>query len=301
MDNFYTAYVTDRESGSIISTYLTGDLRKEALTPGAWGYSANAKFFLAGSAVGNFLLSGNVSKDFGQRLGALRAGASQQLTDAPYAYTLNRNQYFRQEASPGKESITLLWGEGMNEPLGITAGIKNYLIGNYIYLSDSLGRVSNGKLQLSQYSGAFSLTQATLRKVFRYRHFVLDNDIALQQVTGGAPVSVPLLLGRHAASYESYLFGHALKVATGAEIRYHTTYQAEGYAPFYNRFYYQSSYTSANDPEATVFFNFKIKRFRAYLMADQLQTLFWRNTVIHPGYPAQDLMIRFGFEWVLVN
>ena len=36
-------------------------------------------------------------------------------------------------------------------------------------------------------------------------------------------------------------------------------------------------------------------------MADQIQTLFWRNTVVHPGYPSQDLMIRFGFEWVLVN
>jgi len=300
VDNFYTAYVTGKESSSIISTYLTGDIRKEALKPGAWGYAAHAKFFLTGAAVGNFLLSGQLSKDFG-KLGTLRAGGQQQLTDAPYAYTLYRTQYFRQEASLSKESITLFWGEAANDRLGITAGIRNYVIGNYVYLRDSLEGVSNGKLQFSQYASAFNLTQVTLRGALRVGNFILDNDIALQQVTGGAPLSVPLLMGRHGLSYESYLFSRALKIATGVEARYHSDYKAEGYAPFYNRFYYQSAYTSSNYPEASVFFNFKIKRFRAYLMVDQVQTLFWRNTIVHPGYPSQDLMIRFGFDWIMVN
>ena len=213
IDNFYTDY---GQTGMhrIISTYLTGDIRKEALTPDAWGYSANATFFLAGAAVGNFLVSGNAARILGA--GWAPCGRVHlQLSDAPYAYTLYRNQYYRQEKSLDKESITLVWGEVVNEPIGITAGIKNYLVGNYIYLTDSLSRVTNGRLRFSQYGGAFNLTQAMLRKVFRFRHFVLDNDIAVQQVTGDAPVSVPLLLGRHAASYESYLFTRALKIATG--------------------------------------------------------------------------------------
>ena len=301
LDNFYTDYVAARESSSIFSTYLTGDISKEALTPGAWGYAANAKFFIAGSAVGNFLLKGQISKDFGRRLGTFRAGAMQQLSDAPYAYTLYRNQYYWQESSLEKASTTLFWGEVVNAPLGLTVGIKNYIIGNYIYLQDSLENVSNGRLQFSQYATAFNLTQLTLRQVFHFGRFVMDNDIALQQVTGGAPVSVPLLLGKLTVSYESYLFKGALKTATGVDVRYHTDYNAEGYAPFYNRFYYQSTYTSSNYPELAVFFNFKIKRFRAYLMGDQLQTLFWRNTVVHPGYPSQDLMVRFGFDWIMVN
>ena len=85
------------------------------------------------------------------------------------------------------------------------------------------------------------------------------------------------------------------------DVRYHTRYTPEGYAPFYNRFYFQTQYTADNKPEGSVFFNFRVKRFRAYLMADQVQTLLWRNTVVTPGYPSQDLMIRFWFEWVLVN
>ncbi len=301
LDNFYTDFIADREKSSIISTYLTGDLTKEALSPEAWGYAAHAKFFIAGAAVGNFLISGTASKDFGRTIGAVRAGASQQLTDAPYAYTVFRNQYFRQEASLSKESITLLWAELSNERLGVSASFRNYVIGNYVYLRDSLEGVSNGKLAFAQHAGPFNLTQLSLRKAFHMRNFVLDNEVSFQQKTGDAPVSVPLLLGRHSLGIESYLFKRALKVATGAEVRYHSDYNAEGYSPFYNRFYYQSDYTTSNKPELSAFFNFKIKRFRAYLMVDQLQALFWRNTVIHPGYASQNMMLRFGFEWVLVN
>src|SRR2546422_290684 len=118
---------------------------------------------------------------------------------------------------------------------------------------------------------------------------------AFQQVAGGGPVEVPAFMGRHQFSFEAYLFKKALKIATGAEIRYHTSYHPEGYGPLYNRFYYQTAYTSGSDPEASVFFNFKIKRFRAYLMGDQLQTLLSNNNIPIPGYPTQELMIRFGF------
>ena len=40
-----------------------------------------------------------------------------------------------------------------------------------------------------------------------------------------------------------------------------------GWAPFYNRFYYQSTYTAEMAPEAAAFFNFKVKRFRYMLEA----------------------------------
>jgi hypothetical protein len=301
LDNFYTDVLNSRDRTSIISNYLSGSLRKEALRDGDWGYSADAKFFFSGTAVGNFLLNGELSKDFGRKIGSIRVGAMQQLSDAPYAYTMYANQYYRQTADLGKQSTTMLWAEVANEPRGIRLGIRNYLIGNYIYLKDSLEGVSNGKLQMSQYDGAVNVTQLYLRYLLRLGHLVVDNDMAFQQLAGGGPISIPALLGRHTIAYESYLFKNALKVATGAEVRYHSAYNAEGYNPFYNRFYYQSSYTSINKPELAAFFNFKVKRFRAYIMADQVQALFWRNTVIHPNYPSQNVMFRFGFDWIMVN
>jgi len=248
LDNFYTDVLSGRDRNSIISNYLSGSLRKEALKEGAWGYAADAKFFFSGTAVGNFLVNGELSKDFGRKIGSIRVGGMQQLSDAPYAYTMYANQYYRQTADLGKQSTTLLFAEVANEPRGIRLGIRNYLIGNYIYLKDSLEGVSNGKLLMSQHDGAMNLTQLYLRYILRLGHLVIDNDLAFQQLAGGGPISVPTLLGRHTVAFESYLFKNALKVATGAEVRYHTSYNAEGYNPFYNRFYYQSDYTSVNKP-----------------------------------------------------
>ncbi|MEO6830959.1 MAG: putative porin [Chitinophagaceae bacterium] len=301
VDDFYTNYLVGKETNNNLSTYLVGDVGKEAIGVKSWGYDANAKFVISGSAVGDFLLKGNASKDLGKAIGRVSVGALQQLTDAPYAYTIFQNQYFVEKSALSKESTTLLFAKVSNSRFGLNAGIKNYVIGNYVFLKDSLEGVSNGRLLLSQNTGAFNLTQVSLRKVFRFGHFVSDNDFVFQQITGAAPVSVPTLLGRNALSIETYLFAHALKVATGAEVRYHTRYNATGYSPFYNRFYYQDTYTTENKPELNLFFNFKIKRFRAYLMADQVQALWWRNTVIHPNYASPDLMLRFGFDWVMVN
>ena len=100
---------------------------------------------------------------------------------------------------------------------------------------------------------------------------------------------------------ETNLFKKALQIATGVEVRYHTAYEPAGYSPYYNRFYYQDTYNLSNIPEGSVFFNFRIKRFRAFLMGDQVQQIFADNVINFPGYPAQKFSIRFGFNWAMIN
>ncbi len=301
IDDFRTYYLSGDDRTNILSNYLVGELRKDALKPGQWSYNAAAQFFFSGQAAGNFLLHASVGKDLGSRWGLLSAGFKQSLSDAPYNYTRYQNQFFLETHSLNNESTTQLYAMVQSERLGLSGGVRNYVIGNYIYLADSLNQVSNGHLQVRQSSSAFNLTQAWLRKTFRFGNVVLDNELAFQQIAGDAPIEVPLLMGRHQLSYETYLFAKALKIAAGIDVRYHTAYKPLGYAPFYNRFYYQDTYTSGADPEASVFFNFKVKRFRAYIMGDQMQRLFKVHNIPVPGYPAQDVMVRFGFDWTLVN
>ncbi len=301
IDNFRTYFIAGDDRRNVLSNYLVGELRKDASRPGQWGYKAAAQFFFTGEAAGNFLLDANVGKDLGGRWGLLSVGFKQSLTDAPYNYTRIQNQFYVETHSLANESVTQLYATVQSERLGLSGGVRNYVLGNYIYLSDSLDRVSNERLQVRQSSAAFNLTQAWLRKTFYFGHFVLDNEGTFQQIAGSAPFEVPLFMGRHQLSYESWLFGKALKIATGIDVRYHTAYKPLGYAPVYNRFYYQDTYTAGADPEASLFFNFKVKRFRAYLMGDQLQRLFGVHNMPVPGYPGQDVMVRFGFEWVLVN
>ena len=115
---------------------------------------------------------------------------------------------------------------------------------------------------------------------------MLDNELAAQQITGSAPLDVPALTGRHTLSFESYVFKKALKVAAGADVRYRTGYRPQAYAPLYNRFYYQEAVSTGTQWESSVFFNFKVKRFRASLSVDELQSLLGVHNVPNPRLPG---------------
>jgi len=135
----------------------------------------------------------------------------------------------------------------------------------------------------------------------------------------GAPVNVPTVMGRNQLSYERSLFHNALKTAVGIAIQYNTAYHPAGYDALLNRFFYQNTTYIGNPPVMSVFVNFRVKRFRAFIMGDQLQQLFYlRNTILSPGtpqlnfngipgynpipvYAAPDALIRFGFTWALVD
>lgn len=292
-DNFNTEYATGNKSEGLYSNYLVGEIKKEALETNQWEYKANALFYVAGDAIGSSQISAELGKGIGKDFATIAIGARQNINQAPYAYQYYQSAYDTITRSFDKESVTQLYARLDIDRLKLSVGFSNYLIANYIYL--------NQQELPDQYASAFNISQLTLRKVFRWRSVVFDNELALQQVTGDAPLNVPQLMGRHQLSLERYILKNALKIATGAEVRYHSNYKPTGYSPFFNRFYYQNTYTISNTPEASVFFNFKVKRFRAYIMADQLQTFIARNVITAPGYPAQDFMIRFGFNWVMIN
>ena len=113
------------------------------------------------------------------------------------------------------------------------------------------------------------------------------------------------------------LFKNAIKIVLGVEGRYNTAYNPAGYSTIMNRFYNQSQVNITNTPELSAFLNFRIKRFRAFIMVDNLQQRFARNAVLYTGVPianysntgkeyvpvyaTPNTMLRFGFNWAMVN
>ncbi|MGC4059156.1 MAG: hypothetical protein QM743_13720 [Chitinophagaceae bacterium] len=292
IDQFKTEYLNGTQGDNNVSNYLTGVLRKEAVAQGQWDISAQAKAYLTGPATGNLLLDGRVSKDM-DRFGRITIGAAQQLNNAPYTYTVYQNQYWQRSATFSKESTTQLFAMYDLPRWNLSMGARNYLLDNYLYF-DAAQRPA-------QYGSAFSLSQFWGRKIFRLGHWVLDNELLYQVVPASAPVNVPSFMGRHQLSLETFIFKGKLQIATGVEVRYHSSYYAAFYSPFFNQFYYQNSYRVSNGPDGSVFFNFKIKRFRAFLMMDHVPQFFNKNIIITRGYTAQDAMIRFGFQWIMIN
>jgi hypothetical protein len=292
VDNFSTDYVIETDKQSNVSNYLFGEIKKEAFAEGQWEYKAAAKFIFTGPAVGNFDINASVGKDL-KKWGQFSGGLTQSLNNAPYSWTIFKTKFYERSYDLDKTSITQLWANVNIKRIELQLGIRNYLISNYLYYGSDL--------TVHQQSEAFSLLQVYGRKDFTFGIFALDNEVVWQQPTGGAPVNVPAVLLRHQFRLETLMFRKALKVALGLEARYHTPYFADGYTPYFNQFYLQNTQKISNAPECSAFFNFKIKSFRAFVLGDQLQQFFTRNVINAPGYPAQNALFRFGFNWILIN
>ncbi|MFT4062674.1 MAG: hypothetical protein QM642_09995 [Edaphocola sp.] len=293
IDRFSTFYMTGSEKqAASVGNYIYGTLNKESLKEGQWGLQATATLFFTGDATGNFDLKASVGKNF-SKLGDLSIGFQQNLSNAPFTYNSFITNYYKISNSFGKMSTTLVWGKLDIPSIKLELYAKNYLITNFLYYgTDS---------QPTQQSEAFSLLQIGGRKQIQSGILQIDNEIAWQQPTANAPVHVPALLLRERIGIETPMFKSALRIATGLEARYHTAYYPDGYNPYFNQFYYQTSTKINNVPEVLAYFNFKVKSFRAYATISQLQHYLGANVMAAPGYPGPDGMFRFGFTWILIN
>jgi Putative porin len=302
-------YSIGLDRSSIVSNYFAGEIKKEALRAGEWEYGVNTKFILTGDDAGGFLLNAMIGKQLKNMLGNFSAGFQQQLNNAPYSFTNYENIYTKVFYTFNKESVTMLYAQLASPRFRLSGGVRNYVIGNYIYV--------NEKEIPAQNTNSFTITQGWIRKTFKVGNFYLDNELVYQNIPDNAPVNIPALMGRHQLSYERNMFKNRLKIATGIEVRYNSKYAPAGYDAVLNKFFYQKKTEAGNVPEASLFLNFRIKRFRAFIMGDNLQQLFNSNSVLYMGstaynfngsginynpvYAAPDALIRFGFSWVMIN
>jgi hypothetical protein len=305
-DSPYLATGIDRHSSP--STYMEGQLKKEALTPAAWEYGASARLFTSGNSSGNFNFNAVIGKKIGENAGSFVAGVSQQIGTAPFSYTDYNNLHVNRSFSFNSESISTIFAGLESQRIHASAGAKAHIVNNYLYFDE--------KGLPTQYDGAFTIPQLWGRKILRLGSFFLDNEVIYQITGNNNPVNIPAFMGRHQLSFEKPLFNNAIKLATGIECRYNTPYAPAGYTAIFNRFYNQTKDTIANTPELCVFVNFRIKRFRAFIVGDNLQQLFAKNAVLYtatpvinrttgatrtPVYAAPNTMLRFGFTWDMIN
>jgi hypothetical protein len=177
-----------------------------------------------------------------------------------------------------------------------------YLISNYSYFTDYS--------KLGQYEPLFNFLQISAQKIFKIsRHLNWYADVYLQQKTGGAPLHVPLIFTRNRLAFEGNFFRN-LNLSTGVEMKYHTAYKADNYSSVLGQFFYQDSITVSNSPDISAFLHFRIRSFKAFVRAENLNTMqvtkdggfgFTHNNLAAPGYPYPGLQIRLGIWWGFVN
>jgi hypothetical protein len=290
-----------RENLSYSNIWLHGEYRNRTKS-GKWDILASGQLHLTGYNRGDFHAFASLQRLLGTRLGSLQVGGEINNRTPSFIYDNRSNFYFDDPSKKFfKENSVRAFANVYNPKLKMQLGGEYFLITNYLYVT--------GYRSLQQENAVFNLLRLNAKKTFRLRkRFFLDADIYLQQQAGDAAVHVPLVFGIGRLSYQGNFGFPNLTVAFGLESRYASPYKADAYSPVIGQFSYQDSVQLRNRPDLNLFFHFRIKGFKSFVRAENLNTLrftqpagFRQHNFAAPGYPYPGLIIRFGIYWSFVG
>lgn len=266
-----------------------------------WDMLAFGRLWMAGSNLGDYHAYVSLQRVLSPKLGSFQLGF-ENINRSPW-FNYNQKSAFYLDApkSFNNENTTHLFASLFLQKLRMLLSGDYYLVGNYLYLTNYH--------ELQQENTIFNVLRINAYKTFRLgKHWNWRAEVYVQQKAGNADVHIPLVYTRNRLMYEGSLGFKNLDIAFGLEGRYHTPYKADNYSPVRGQFFYQDSVTISNLPDVHAFLHFRIRGFKAYIRAENLNTAemfdgfrFTNNNLAAPGYPTPGLNIRFGVYWSFVN
>ena len=286
---------------TLYNLYAHGEYRNRTRNK-KWDVLAYGNLYLNGYNAGDYDSYISLQRFLGRQWGSLQVGFQNVNRSPSFTYDTRSSFYVDTVLENfSKENTTHFFGTVTNPKLALTLGADYYLVSNYLYLTNYNDLKQEGTL--------FNLLRISASKTAKLgRYWRLYSSVWVQQKAGNAEVNVPLLYTRNRLAFEGNFFKN-LFLSTGLEVRYHSPYKADGYSPVLGRFFYQDSVTINNRPQVDAFFNFRIRSFKAYIRAENLNAAslsnggfgFLNNNFAAPDYPYPGMVMRFGFYWSFVN
>lgn len=289
-----------RDSESFFNFIGHGEYRNRTRNQ-KWDMLAFGRLHLTGFNAGDYHAHVSLQRLLSKSIGSLQVGFENINRSPSFIYNKQSSFYFDDPTkSFSKENTVRFFAVSRIPKLRLQLGADYFLISNYLYLS--------GYNKLSQENALFNFLRIHASKTtVLTRRWNLYSDVWLQQKAGNVELNVPVFFTRQRLAFEGLFFTN-LNLSTGLEVRYHSPYKADNYSPVVGQFFYQDTTTVNNLPEISAFMHFRIKRFKAYLRAENLNTIrfkdgfgFTNNAFLAPDYPSPGLLIRFGVYWSFVN
>ncbi len=263
-----------------------------------WDVLLKGEYYLNGLNRGDYSVQGSIGRYLNKKLGDVNLYFSN-VNRTPSFIFDNRSSFNLGNLNNYKKENITSFGATASTSF-IKFGFNNYLLTNYSYFKNYY--------QTDQYNKPINIIQFfASKKIKLKRNIFYYADATLQQTDKAAPIKLPFLFTRSRIAYEGSLFKN-LRLSTGLEVRYYTSYKANNYSPLLGQFSPQDTAIISNRPDVTAFLNFRIKGFSAFLRAENLNTVnfsngfgFVDNNFAAPHYPTQGLIIRFGIRWWFVN
>ena len=258
-------------------------------------YNVNGEIGLAGEAIGQFKVNGDIDLNF--RLGKdtvnfYARGHVSNLLPSFYMRHYHSNHFTWDNDDMKKEFRTGVEGELNIDRWGtnLRAGMEN--IKNYTYFDQNA--------LPAQHSGSVQVLSATLNQNFKLGIFHLDNEITWQKTSNASILSLPDFSLYH----NFYLLTKLVKVLTvqlGADVRYFTSYNAPAYMPATQQFHLQpedDQVKIGGYPIVNAYLNIHLKRTRIFVMMYHVNAgMGNRQSFLVPHYPINPRLLKIGISW----
>ncbi len=265
-----------------------------------WDLEAKGQLYLNGLNTGDYSAEISLKRLLSKKLGFLQAGFQNVNRTPSYVFRFESNYPVLTQTTLSKENTTRIYGQLENDVRNFTLAGEYFLVNNYTYF--------NNFFTATQYSRLFNLLHLSAEKKFRIsKKWNIYTALHLQQTSGNPPVNVPLFFTNSRIAHETTPFKN-LVLSYGLEFRYHSPYKADNYSPFVGQFFFQDTATISNRPDINAFFNFRIKSFKAFVRAENLNSLrnnngigFTKSNFSAVHYPNPAFWFRLGIVWTFVN
>lgn len=266
-----------------------------------WDMLASGRLYLNGLNSGDYNALVSLKRFAGRRQAYLELAFRNTNRTPSFIFDNRSSFYLDVQKDLNKENITQLSASLYQPALNLKLSGDYFLVSNYTYVSDFY--------KVQQEETVFNLLRISLEKVIRIgKNWVWRADIYFQQKAGNVALNLPAVFTRNRIGYEGKLGMKNLDIAFGLEGKYHTPYKAENYSPVLGKFFYQDSIRISNLPEVTAYTHLRIRSFKAYVRAENLNTItgrngfgFRNNNFSAPDYPYPGLLLRLGIYWNFVN
>ncbi|MBL7744870.1 MAG: hypothetical protein JNN00_15460 [Chitinophagaceae bacterium] len=269
-----------------------------------WDMQLSGKLYFTGLNAGDYSANASLQRSTGKKIqGYIKLGF-ENVNRTPYFFYNEQSSFYLMPAATDfkKENTSHFFVSLYQSSLKLKLEGHYYLLTNYTYVKDYY--------QLAQSGSLFNILRVSAEKTLKLgKRWNWHAEVHFQQGVGNAPVNLPLIYTRNRVAYEGNLGLKNLDMAAGLEMRYHTPYKADGYSPVLGQFFYQNNTSISNPmPDITAYLHFRIRPFKAYIRAENLNTAsgqngfgFTNNNQYVPGYPYPGLVIRVGIYWSFVN
>jgi len=285
---------------NLYNVYASGEYRNRTRNQ-VWDIEATGKFYINGFNAGDYSAFINMKRLLSKKYGYFNVGF--QNTNRSPSFILNPLSTFpiSNRINYAKENIIRLFSSYENPKKQFKLSAEYFAVNNFMYF-DSF-------YTAKQEATLFNVIHISAEKKFRLsKRWNWYTEIHIQQTTGNPPVNIPFFFTRNRIAFEGNFYTN-LFISTGVEVRYNSGYMADNYSPQIGQYFYQTANTINNRPDINAFMHFRIKSFKGFFRAENLNTFmlengnlgFTKRNLMANDYVGQSLILRFGVWWNFIN